>query len=200
MKGIIFIEPMFHAVVEGRKTQTRRIVKPQPKGEIIRSFYGFFNKANIPLFDDNTGKLSKGRVEYKPCYRVGEKVYIGEPYWIGTDCIYYKYGLDYNDTCWLNKLYMPAKYARYFIEITAVRCERLQDISDEDCLKEGIRKIVCGGTAFTYVNKNSDMLEKNTFRTARKTYAALINKINGKGTWESNPYVWVYEFKLTNNQ
>jgi len=73
-----------------------------------------------------------------------------------------------------------------------VRCERLQDISDEDCLQEGIAKrkwdvwgLNIGGEHVTNIGK-----------TPQLAFEYLIDKINGKGTWESNPYVWVYDYKL----
>jgi hypothetical protein len=74
---------------------------------------------------------------------------------------------------------------------SGVRCERLQDISDEDCIKEGISAIS--------QKYNAPFIYYNGFdydNTPSRSYATLINKICGKGTWESNPYVWVYDFKL----
>lgn len=82
------------------------------------------------------------------------------------------------------------------IRITDVRVERLQDISDEDCLKEGIAPMIvgCEYYVFSFIDK-----EKGRFldyKTPREAYAALIDKVSGKGTWESNPYVFVYDFEL----
>jgi len=186
-KGIMFTEAIFNAVIEGRKTQTRRIVKPQP-----HDFY-IPNKLSIPRETSIDGAQGKSSRKFKPRYKLGEKVFIKEPYqYVGSPDAGIKYKYD-NDSeinfivgdLWKNKLFMPAKYARYFIEITGVRCERLQDISDEDCLSEGIVKTI-------------DMVLRfdDIFNTPQQAYAALINKINGKGTWESNPYVWVYSFRL----
>lgn len=77
------------------------------------------------------------------------------------------------------------------IEITGIRAERLQDISYEDCLAEGIFKI---GNTSTYTYFATGILEEPD--TPQKVYAKLINRISGKGTWQRNPLVWVYEFKL----
>ena len=78
------------------------------------------------------------------------------------------------------------------IRITNVRFERLRDISDEDCLREGIVKVQwmygCEGLC-----ERGDQLY---FGSPRSAYAALIDKVSGKGTWESNPWVYVYEFEL----
>jgi hypothetical protein len=96
-----------------------------------------------------------------------------------------------------NKLFMPARYARYFIEITDVRCERLQSISEDDCLKEGIQYKEDSMFGYDMVTKYfSDYPELGTYDEPREAYATLIDKISGKGTWENNPYVWVYDFKL----
>ena len=86
------------------------------------------------------------------------------------------------------------------IRITDIRAERLQKISDEDCIAEGIREqyFYSGEEepefeGYSYYAKN---VLKPLFCTPREAYAALIDKISGKGTWTSNPYVFVYEFEL----
>jgi hypothetical protein len=197
MKGINFIEPLFHAVIDGRKTQTRRVMKPQPiiprLGDVLEDLK-FLKRVIPPNFS-------------KPRYKVGETVYLKEPYYkhpcFETE---YKYGFKccgaFNIEAWQNKQSMPAKYARYFIEITDVRCERLQDISDEDCKKEGCFLGNVTGCSNPYIWKHNG-LEKYglpiRYFTYKEAYAALINSIK-KGTWESNPYVWVYDFKLVENK
>ena len=195
MKGICFIEPLFHRVVKGEKTQTRRMITPQPVDSV----------ENLMFFGN---KVFRTRDEYdelifiNPKYEVGEKVYLKEPYILYQEEYQeskasqsgiqyaYKFGnhlsieeiTGKSDSKWKNKLFMPESAARYFIEITAVRAERLQDVSEEDCIKEGV----------TLYDTNGKYLGKGYI----DTYAALIDKINGKGTWEKNPFVWVYDFKL----
>jgi hypothetical protein len=187
MKGICFIEPLFSKVVAGQKTQTRRIITQQPDGRGLRS-------SNVP-FEDWHGN------EFKPKYMVGETVYLKEPYLSLNNqepVLIYKYGEDYSDVeelspiKWSNKLFMPQYAARHFIKITGVRAERLRDISEEDCIKEGITKHkVIRLDRIWYVTVN----EQSGWPTAQKAYAALIDHINGKGTWDSNPWVWVYDFE-----
>lgn len=80
------------------------------------------------------------------------------------------------------------------IRITNIRIERLQDISEEDCLAEGI---VDFESRINKAHFYSITDESATYGTAQKTYSLLIDKICGKGTWKSNPYVFVYEFELT---
>ena len=99
---------------------------------------------------------------------------------------------------WNNKMFVRADLMIHEIHITNVRVERLQDISDEDCLKEGISKSSAPGQY--YVNglqrpmHNDGVLR--SFTSPRDAFAALIDKISGKGTWNRNPWVFVYEFEL----
>ena len=93
-----------------------------------------------------------------------------------------------------NKLFVAPDKMIHQIRITDVRVERLQDISDADCMKEGIwsaENVGLEGRTFWYPN-----LINSTFRTPREAYAALIDKVSGKGTWDKNPYVFVYDFEL----
>ena len=89
---------------------------------------------------------------------------------------------------------MPQSAARYFIKITDVRVEHLQEITEEDCIKEGIESFTKDERVFKYGLEGwvwSDMP-----RSPIEAYAALIDQINGKGTWESNPFVFVYDYEL----
>ena len=203
MKGIIFSEPMFNSVINGIKTQTRMILKSQPTG-VVNS-WDLTPLSIHPEYDNLLGSFyyrSDDGFEYiHPRYKVGEKVYLKEPYFIDDNRVIYRFD-NYKDDhliCkWENN--MPEKYARYWIEIEAVRCERLQDISEEDFLKEGIVRL---GSEHYYNGFQSGDLDKNDnyfpYSSPQISYAAFIDKINGKGTWESNPFVWVNSFKLINN-
>lgn len=191
MKGICFIEPLFNKVVAGQKTQTRRIITQQPDGRGLRS-------TNVP-FEDWHGN------EFKPKYKVGETVYLKEPYsYLSLNnqepVLIYKYGEDYSDIeelspiKWSNKLFMPQSAARHFIKITGVIAERLQDISEEDCIKEGITQHHIIRLGRVWYESGVIISGLSGWPTARKAYAALIDHINGNGTWERNPWVWVYDF------
>ena len=96
-------------------------------------------------------------------------------------------------------MFVKADLMPHHIEITDIKVERLQDISDEDCMKEGIYRLDSangnGGIAYSFVGA-SDKKHIGLYNTPRDAFSALIDKVSGKGTWESNPYVWVYEFKL----
>ena len=94
---------------------------------------------------------------------------------------------------WKNKMFVKAELMPKQVEITNVRLQRLQDISDEDCRKEGIAYFGNSskqGDLYSFVNA------KGAWGTPKKAYAVLINKISGKGTWERNPWVLAYSFKL----
>lgn len=221
-KGICFTEPLFHKVLKGEKTQTRRIINPEPiiKNDwFIREIEGWKNSpfGVVSKYSDCEPERFEIMQLLKPKYKVGEIVYLKEPYILYQEEYQesktsqsgiqyaYKFGnhlsieeiTGKSDSKWKNKLFMPESAARYFIEITAVRAERLQDISEEDCMKEGIEyspeAVPVGypfGVEFPYNNGF------HNYTTAKEAYAALINKINGKGTWEKNPFVWVYDFRL----
>ena len=98
---------------------------------------------------------------------------------------------------WGNKMFVKAEYMPHRIRITNIRAERLQDISEEDCLKEGIKFDFLYDEKFPYFftvqNKHKS---RWNFRTAKEAFAALIDKTSGKGTWDKNPWVFVYEFEL----
>lgn len=106
------------------------------------------------------------------------------------ECIKYEKGCK-------NKMFVNADLMPHSIRITDIRAERLQDISEEDCIAEGIKKnpeVLRGMWEFSYIKGVTLKFEMST--TPRGAYAKLIDHISGKGTWESNPYVFVYEFEL----
>ena len=206
MKGICFKESLFNSVVKEQKTQTRRLIDKEDKFIIDCGFDGEMQYVN--LYDKITGDFVK---EAEERYKVGETIYLKEPYALNIQSsknitadkfernakILYRYAghaIPEPLFRWKNKLFMPAKYARYFIEITSVRCERIQDISEEDCLKEGILKTINYSSNREYGWEEG----QRDYYTTQQAYTALIDKINGKGTWESNAWVWVYDFKLVN--
>lgn len=180
MKKIMFNDKfgLTQAVLEGRKTMTRRIVRNPEEVEINGHAYL------------RTEKLR---------YKVGEIVYVAQSYKdireelgeSGVSPFVAKAG-------YRNKMYVRSDLMPHRIRITSVRVERLQDISDEDCIREGIR------IKSNFPHKKSLPFYfdggkhgwDNSFSTPRQAFAALIDKVSGKGTWESNPWVFVYEFEL----
>ena len=180
------------AVLDGRKTMTRRISEDQIRNSIFCK----------------SGYESIHGYEIKPKYKVGEVVAIAQSY----ESVYNEKGLETMDMLvsglknhkgWQNKLFVAAGYMIHHIRITDIKIERLQDISDEDCLKEGIvrQEVISDESPFLYaydafLNGDNKYFASRWFKTPKEAFAVLIGKVSGKGTWESNPYVFVYEFKL----
>ena len=94
-----------------------------------------------------------------------------------------------------NKMFVRADFMIHHIKITDVKVELLQNISDEDILREGVWQLSYDNGLF-YVSKNIGIIPEIDFLTAREAFSYLIDRISGKGTWESNPWVVAYEFKV----
>lgn len=92
---------------------------------------------------------------------------------------------------WNNKMFVKAEFMPNFIQFTDIKVERLQNISDEDCLKEGIKKY----GFMTYHWGTIKSLYEKSYRTPREAFSFLIDKVSGRGTWESNPWVFAYTFE-----
>ena len=187
MKKIMFNDKygLTQAVLEGRKTITRRAV---PMHDYKYGFQvGYDTETNQCCLCDGSFIVERSR------YSVGEVVAIAQAYKdIYNDA--YHIGLYGRTAGWTNKMYVAAYRMPHHIKITNIRVERLQDISDEDCLREGIRKWDKVGNplgpSYDFVNS------PHGYATPREAFAALIDRVSGKGTWNSNPMVWVYEFEL----
>lgn len=131
-------------------------------------------------------------------YAIGEVVAIAQRY---ADCGNMPdYDIDENGhpimprrSGFFNKMFVRADLMPHQIRITGIRAERLQDISEEDCMKEGIRYIP---DIDKYYFERTDRDEGFYFENPLTAFAALIDKVSGKGTWDKNPYVFVYEFEL----
>lgn len=195
------------AVLEGRKTMTRRIIKyPRTfRGEWVAGFNIHRSPSDKKIvgfpcmYDADEREFDMG--EILPKYKLGEVVAIAQSY----ESIYNEKGLETMDMLvsglknhkgWQNKLFVAAGEMIHHIRITDIKVERLQDISDEDCFKEGIYASnsheIGYGIPWVYEFAKSKM----AYYTPREAFAALIDKVSGKGTWESNPFVFAYEFVL----
>ena len=149
------------------------------------------------VLDDKTGHVvikHGATVVARSLYNVGEVVAIAQAYKdIFKDA--YHIGLYGRTAGWTNKMFVKASHMPHHIKITGVSIEHLQNITEEDCSKEGIRIWDHDDNpfppAYDFVNS-----PKSCYETAREAFAALIDKVSGKGTWDSNPLVWVYSFEL----
>ena len=95
---------------------------------------------------------------------------------------------------WNNKMFVRADIMPHQIRIASIKVEQLQDISDEDCMKEGVIEYApcceCGSELYAFDGAD------DVWHTPREAFAALIDKVSGKGTWEKNPWVFAYSFVL----
>ncbi len=197
MKKIMFDDKygLTKAVLEGRKTMTRRIIKT-PRTMEGKDVYGFsvvkYPRTGVPIevmaLDADGAQINN----ILPKYKVGEVVAVAQAY---------------KDTCWTspvlrlkdkpgwsNKMFVYAGLMPHQVRITHVRVERLQDISDEDCMREGVIED-CPGVQYSFPTEIG-YCGQYPFGTPRSAFAALIDKVSGKGTWASNPWVFVYEFEI----
>lgn len=129
-------------------------------------------------------------MDKKPRFPIGEVVAIAQLYSsIKDDSL-----LSLIETPgWTNKMFVKSELMPHQVKITDVKIERIQDISDEDCLKEGI---LIDKEDNTYYYGNS----KERFFSPRETFASLFDKVSGKGTWNGNPLVHCYSFELLNRE
>ena len=203
MKKIMFNDQyrLTEAVLEGRKTQTRRICEYSRPDESYDIVFPIFEPKDYDDEGNNTSALNYafgwGNDEgmftgwNKPYYKVGEIVAIAQRYAdIGIE------PFPFCEAGWRNKMRVKADLMPHQIKVTNVRIQRLQDISDEDCLAEGIvKKVGYEGIPRYYVPWYKHTWAYAT-DSAKDAYRFLIDKVTGNGTWESNPWVFVYEFEL----
>ena len=214
MKKIMFNDRygLTQAVLEGRKTMTRRLMTMTlhnengeemepvvPDDMFIKDGAAYFCLGNL------THKVPK---ENQPAYHVGEEVAIAQKYWDLRNCDAFYESLQKADPTFPlecikgekgchNKMFVRADWMPHRIRITGIKVQRLQSISDEDCMKEGIMEGEFMNTWDTfYFDEWGDVPNHITFKRPRDAYRDLIDRISGKGTWNRNPWVYVYEFEL----
>ena len=210
MKKIMFNDKygLTQAVLEGRKTMTRRAFYIPDK--LALKYY--VETDNLVICDtqhigsiiewrDNNDNV---RMTFRPKYEVGEVIAIAQSY---KDSGYAPDSLDRHpkdlsvrglmkdSAGWNNKMFVKSYACKHHIKITNIKVERLQDISDDDCLKEGIFEWDAGQKDIPFYSFSyADIPD---YFSPRDAFEELIDKVSGKGTWESNPFVFAYEFRLT---
>jgi len=187
-RPILFSTEMVKAILEGRKSQTRRVIKPQP------TMHDFGEHKSLAWEKPFTkhGYLAIGVERVRECPSCLRCSYVqpGDTLWVREtwaqenvnykDIFIYKAdGWDRSGLKWKPSIHMPRKAARIFLEVKSMRVERLQDITEEDALAEGI-------------------VPYDTY-TAKRLFMNLWNTLNSKRgfIWASNPWVWVIEFERT---
>ena len=221
MKPILFSTPMVQAILDGRKTMTRRVMKDCTQFDIEESQLlennGYNLTHNYKMSIESVGifstkeKLLNWFVAKYSKYQVGDVLWVRETgtygrvvgesdeygnseFWLeqtqkeeDEKCIFYKADMDdairedisFEDVFWKPSIFMPKEACRIFLRVTNVRVERLQDMPHDDVYAEGF----------------PDDFYKKGGKNFRHWFVDLWNSINGKGAWEANPYVFVYEFQ-----
>ncbi|MFK2454545.1 hypothetical protein ACIXPE_19780 [Bacteroides fragilis] len=198
MKKILFNDKLglTQAVLDGRKTMTRRIVALESTLAITWDCVTEIDR-DIAIKNYIVGNI-------KNRYEVGEVVAIAQCYMDidqfhrnGKNAAYLELlpGLKLYPG-WGNKMFVRSDLMLHHIRITDIKVERLKDISDTDCLREGIVKGQCGSKETHFMDAYYLPVSYQPYCTPQEAFSVLIDKISGRGTWESNPYVWVYEFEL----
>lgn len=207
MKKIMFNEPfgLQQATFDGIKTMTRRIV-PQVILDYAPQYQQEYYEqtlSTISFEDAILNMVGAEKMFQRYVYNVGEVVAIAQAYknicqfdcvptWVPTSkdpsgFIQWDESKGYS-----NKMFVKAEHMPRHIKIIDRRLERLQDISDEDCLKEGIMYDPKGVAKYGYRIGEG---KSKWYRTPKDAFSSLIDKVSGKGTWASNPLVFAYEYK-----
>lgn len=192
MKKIMFNDQygLTQAVLEGRKTQTRRIAYQEP--------FKYYCNCGFCTEGKDKGKLfinDGNEIVAKSTYKIGEVVAIAQRY---SDIPFNNEIFKGAGLCigWVNKMFVKSSLMPHQIKITNIRCERLQDISTDDCMKEGIFCSHIKGIddAYSYDATNDSFAKKRWYRTPIEAYKMLSCKLHLH--WGSNPLVFVYDFVL----
>lgn len=208
-RPILFSGAMVRAILEGRKTQARRVVKNPPAAQ----FCGLKSSLGYPASEGSTwagfGNPSDPMYVRCPYGQPGDRLWVKESFW-GCDlpgygdqpCVVYDdewTGKDYHPAearPWARRfgripsIHMPRDACRLVLEVTGVRVERLQSISEDDALAEGIDT-----EGDDYLNGEGWKAAGSAISPERYAFASLWRRINGDASWDANPWVWVVEFR-----
>jgi len=195
MRKIMFNDRygLTQAVIEGRKTMAMMLINIKSTSDVqVRIFAGY-----VQII----GRSGDVCAEKKLSYKVGEVVAVAQRYqdiFDYSNCVNpYAWEDDDKPSGWTNKMLTKAELMPHQIRITGIKCERLQDISDEDCFREGISESWYESTdTTTYGYADEKKGTAVEFDTPCEAFASLIDKVSGRGTWQRNPWVVAYEFEL----
>lgn len=199
-RPILFSSPMVRAILEGRKTMTRRVVKLRHGADVVVT---------------NGQVLKPARVDFAayvdcPFGKVGDRLWVREAwrtvaeandlaprnlsaahrFWYEADA---PHPLGYGKL--RPSIHMPRIASRILLEITGVRVERLQNISEADAQAEGVERVVAGVGWRRYCDPDSEEVGVPPCGDARRSFRSLWKFINGDESWNANPWVWVVEFR-----
>lgn len=197
--GIIMSGDHPRKILDGNKTMTRRVITPQPYWEDLIGAWNwvrgsYWQKTHCMGQFKDSEEATKFISKCCPYGGVGDRLWVRETWSLGDDldgkeAIYYKATAPEGQYIWSPSIFMPRWASRILLEITELRAERLQEITEEDINAEGI--ILKGFT------------EDGSWVTPRYRFETVWNEINAKYPWQSNPWVWVIgwpRFSFENTQ
>ena len=205
VKQILFNTEMVRAILDGRKTCTRRVIKPQPYGKCTYPL-GFVTdsteKKEVGCFGFGIDEYG-GSIQYaKPSYQPGDILYVRETWKNAPNGYYYYEDWQRDDiadvTKWKPSIHMPKEAARIWLKVTDVRVERLQDITPKGAESEGVGNLFYDDIG--YGEKNYGTEVDTEYGIAKEQFAWLWESTIKKSDldsygWEANPWVWVIEFE-----
>lgn len=223
-RPILFNSVMVRAILDGRKTQTRRIVKPEPVQPCEGAYFDKYNKGTQWNWWTSDNKQCLNQIIKCPFGKVGDSLWVREtwghfePVYDGIEWIpdrpflksgERKFGKGYidaniiwavdgpfawsdEDSCeevsrWIPSIHMPRWASRINLEITDIKVERLNDISEEDAKAEGIEDPI---SVMMSYDPNADLVDSYV-----AAFCSLWSSVYGQDSWKSNPWVWVINFK-----
>lgn len=194
-RPILFSKPMVFAIMDGFKTQTRRVVKGLPN-EVSHIKPDAYGEGIYHLMSENSHVNDPIACPYG---RPGDQLWVKETVWVDADTKEFKwyahqriFNVDRvrdNARLWPS-IHMKRAWSRIQLEITGIRVERLQDISEADARSEGITDGGC-----LNCGKSEPCGCDVPAPDARDAFIYLWRSINGPDSWDANPWVWVVEFK-----
>ena len=229
-RPILFSGPMVRAILADRKTQTRRVVKTQPGPEWNEIICGHYvpTKINKRTGEEYPGEEVFGFADADngwicPYGQPGDRLWVREkwkptglmalhPTRLSKLCGEFAYAADENQKernrliLWRPSIHMPRWASRITLEVTSVRVERVQEISESDAIAEGVEPNINSGYVNYLWHGNDDITQKqidswpwqySNYHDAKGSFSSLWEKINaqrGYG-WDVNPWVWAVEFK-----
>lgn len=193
MKPILFNTEMVQAILEGRKTVTRRIIKGLPQD--VKRIGWLTDSGNAKSYGTVAFDVNGNRKYFKLPYLIGDILYVRETFVTHRNDVFYKadnewlklknLGISFK---WKPSIHMPKEAARLFLRITDVRIERLQDITEEQAMQEGIEKMSTpniSGVGETFIQGFGELWNSTIKKSELDKYG-----------WHANPYVFVYRFNV----
>lgn len=200
-KPVIISNESIHPILDGQKTQLRRVMKPQPilraiSPQIIWIEWKKYQGSDV-LLNNPYGKPGE-KLWVKETWRVedGKEYTMTAPEWEGGQNpahIEYRVNDPHPENIkWRSSIHMPRWASRLTLEINVIRVEKLQDISEEDCIAEGMQK---DGVLWKMIDHNEMYAEDMCWMRANLAFREYWDLLNAKNGWLQNPWCWCISFK-----